>query len=38
MVHWIVPLLAFGAGTVFGILLIGLLAANDDRGRKNRRE
>ena len=38
MVHWCVAVLALVAGTIFEILLIGLMAANDDRDRKNRRE
>ena len=38
MVHWSVSVLALVAGTVFGIFLIGLMAANDDRDGKNRRK
>lgn len=30
MVHWSALILAFGAGIFFGILIIALMAANDD--------
>ena len=37
MVHWSALILAFGAGIFFGILIIALMAANDDEEKRRKR-